>query len=225
LVWDLRYAGPERAPGEGGGGGGGGGFGGGARGPLVVPGEYTVTLEAAGQKLQTRVTVEADPRVDIPREHYVAQRDAALQVRDLISQVNRMLVTMESVEQQVRGLMGSSRSTAAADGDGNGGRGDELEEACKAALKEIEAFKDRATRPPPRMGYRQAPRVREELQTLMGAMSEVASRPTEGEMVRLGELKAETEALQGSWNRLVETSIGKINQLAGSRPRIAAPGD
>jgi hypothetical protein len=70
------------------------------------------------------------------------------------------------------------------------------------------------------MGYRQAPRIREELQTLMGAIGEVASRPTEGEMVRLGELKAETADLRARWARFTETSIGKINQLAGSRPRI-----
>jgi photosystem II stability/assembly factor-like uncharacterized protein len=214
LVWDLRHTGPDRAQPPGGPGGGGGGFGFGARGPLVVPGEYTATFDVPGQKLQARVRVEPDPRVNIPPEHYVAQRDAAIQVRDLLSRANRLVEALESVERQVRGLMPVASSSAA-------GNGSELEQACKAALQEIEELKDKATRPPPRMGYRQAPRLREELQSLFGTITAVASRPTEGEMTRLGELQAETTELETAWGRTLDGAIRRINQLAGGMPRIA----
>jgi hypothetical protein len=179
-----------------------------------VPGEYTATFDVPGQKLQARVRVEPDPRVNIPPEHYVAQRDAAIQVRDLLSRANRLVEALESVERQVRGLMPVASSSAA-------GNGSELEQACKAALQEIEELKDKATRPPPRMGYRQAPRLREELQSLFGTITAVASRPTEGEMTRLGELQAETTELETAWGRTLDGAIRRINQLAGGMPRIA----
>jgi hypothetical protein len=214
LVWDLRHAGPRSVRGEqDGGGGGGGGFGFGGRGPTVVPGIYTVALDLAGQRLTTTVTVDPDPRVDIPQSYYLAQRDAALETQDLISQVNGIIEAANGVERQVRELMTAARTTT---DNGN----DDLAEACRAALTEIESVLDRAVRPPPRMGYRQAPRIREELNTLFGAITAVASQPTEGEMVRLGELKAETADLQASWDRVVQTGIARINTLAGGLPRI-----
>jgi len=57
-IWDLRHGredGQER---------GGGGFGGG-RDPLVVPGLYTVRLEAAGETHERTVRVKEDPRLQV----------------------------------------------------------------------------------------------------------------------------------------------------------------
>jgi hypothetical protein len=42
-------------------------------GPLVVPGDYTVTLMAGGTKVSRRVTVVPDPRVGVPQSALVAQ--------------------------------------------------------------------------------------------------------------------------------------------------------
>jgi hypothetical protein len=65
VVWDLRLAPPyETAQGQ----GQGGGFRFRApRGPTVLPGTYTVRLEAAGQTLTRDVTVRGDPRIQISR--------------------------------------------------------------------------------------------------------------------------------------------------------------
>ncbi len=51
--------------GGGGGGGGFGGFGGFARGSLVDPGEYTVTITAAGKTDTRTIVVEEDPRIQM----------------------------------------------------------------------------------------------------------------------------------------------------------------
>lgn len=61
-VWDLRHD----APGAGGGAGGqAAGRAGSARGPLVVPGLYTVRLAAAGVTSERVVRVKEDPRLDV----------------------------------------------------------------------------------------------------------------------------------------------------------------
>ncbi|MFQ6045605.1 MAG: hypothetical protein ACE5PT_04500, partial [Gemmatimonadales bacterium] len=97
---------------------------------------------------------------------------------------------------------------------------EELETACTSAVDEIEAWLDRALRPPPRMNYRQRPRLREELFSLMRSVTGAASRPTEGEVVRLRELEEETNELISSLSALVESRIEEINRIAGAYPRI-----
>jgi len=59
-LWDLRHAAPGAPPAS---GGGGGGFGRRLQGPLVVPGVYTVRLEAGGVTTDRRVRVKEDPRL------------------------------------------------------------------------------------------------------------------------------------------------------------------
>ena len=67
--------GPAGAAG-GGGGGGGGRFGGAARGSVVDPGDYTVTLAVAGKTASHVVKVEEDPRVEFPADDRGRRRKA-----------------------------------------------------------------------------------------------------------------------------------------------------
>ena len=91
-VWSLRYAGPtrltfERATG--------------AEeeenpfrnvgGPRVIPGTYTVTLNAAGRRLTRAVTVEPDPILGGDPARFAAQLSAGLAWRDAMSALNEML--------------------------------------------------------------------------------------------------------------------------------------
>jgi len=82
---EAASEGPGGAPGggaggRGGGGGGGGGGGflgfGGGRGPLVDPGEYTITIAALGKTESKTVTVEEDPRVTLSTEDRTQRRQA-----------------------------------------------------------------------------------------------------------------------------------------------------
>ena len=77
VVWDLRInpayvpdpteqASPFRR------------FGGGPRGPRVLPGTYTVELEAAGETYTTAVEVRGDPRIEISRADLVARQAAIM---------------------------------------------------------------------------------------------------------------------------------------------------
>jgi hypothetical protein len=63
VVWDLRADAPVVST-SGGGGGGGGRFGGAPQGVQVLPGSYTVRLEAAGLVMEHAVEVRIDPRVE-----------------------------------------------------------------------------------------------------------------------------------------------------------------
>ena len=57
--------------------GGGEGFGfGGGRGPLVDPGDYTITIAAAGKTESKTAAVEEDPRVTMSAEDRTERRQA-----------------------------------------------------------------------------------------------------------------------------------------------------
>ena len=80
--WDLRieppYT-PSGPPQQ-----GGGGFQGGqARGPRVLPGTYTVRLEAAGGTQEEQVVVRLDPRVEMSRADLQARQAALMSAYDL----------------------------------------------------------------------------------------------------------------------------------------------
>jgi hypothetical protein len=83
VVWDLRIVPPYTPePGEAQ-GGRGAFFRGGVRGPRVLPGTYTVRLEAAGRTLTTDVVVRGDPRIDISRADLEARQRAMMSAYQL----------------------------------------------------------------------------------------------------------------------------------------------
>ena len=62
----------------------GGGFQGGqARGPRVLPGTYTVAMEAAGQSQEEELVVRLDPRVEMSRADLEARQAALMSAYDL----------------------------------------------------------------------------------------------------------------------------------------------
>jgi len=76
LQTEFGAAGGEGGAGGGGGGGGGRFGGGGGRGALVEPGEYVVTISAAGKTDTRTVVVEEDPRVQMSAEDRAKRKKA-----------------------------------------------------------------------------------------------------------------------------------------------------
>jgi len=80
-MWDMRIADaytPASGAAAGGGGRGFGRGGGGRRGPMVLPGTYTVRLEAGGRTVETSVEVALDPRVQVSTVVLNARQDALM---------------------------------------------------------------------------------------------------------------------------------------------------
>jgi len=223
-VWDLRYdatpAGELVTAGGpgGGGGGGGGGFGGfGGGGPMVVPGSYTVTLAAGGKELTQPLTVELDPRGTASLADLVAQRDAALELRDLSARANGIVARTGNLMQQLTGLGTTLRQNAPAERAA-------IDET-RGAMDEIRDFRDRdLARPIQGLGYRQYPRLREEVQSLSGAVNRSQSRPTDAQMLRKAELEAEIGAAEVRLNAIINGRIAKINAMLKNLPHIVVAG-
>jgi len=218
----------EEGAGRGGRGGGGG--------PFVLPGDYTITLRAGGREQTTTVTVDTDPRVTTTAADLQAQLDAALALRDLttrantaVERANTLVTQLTALQDRLRRAPARITTSPSADGDSDAtgpssqsqAPGRDLAAAVDAALKAVQALRDDdLTRPYPNMGYRQYPRIREEINSLSGSVSRGFARPTEGQALRAKELNQELDRAIAALNKIQTEQIGKINDMMKTMPFI-----
>ena len=223
-TWDLRYDGPRQPGAE-----ANSDFARFARrfgfgaGPSVIPGDYTVTLKTGGKELAKTVSVSIDPRVQISTADLETQLEAGLKLRELTTKANTMIERTDDLTKQLTALQDVLKKTptpATSDGDVGQAEGSP-EAAVSAAIKQLKDFRDGLTRPIPGLGYRQAPQLREEIQSLSGAVTRVIAPPTDPQKARLAELVSETDKRVAEFNDMVAKTVGDLNQKMSSVPRIA----
>ncbi|HEX8942168.1 MAG TPA: hypothetical protein VF785_03460 [Gemmatimonadaceae bacterium] len=199
----------EQPQGEEAGGGGGRGGGGGLE---VLPGTYTVALSVNGKQLTKPVQVELDPRSDMTPAQLTAQFQTATQLNDLAARVNRVVTGTDDLLAQLTSLQGQLRRA----------RGSPTVLAnIDTTVKELRHFRDSVlARPLPGLGYRQYPRLREEVQTVSGMVSRPMMPPTAGETLRLGELKVEADEAQARLDGIIQNRVLKINQALAGTPHV-----
>ncbi len=104
VVWDLRHGLTAPQP------EGQGGFGGPLRGPLVVPGLYTVRLVAGGQTTEQVVRVREDPRIQVDP---LTRAQWTQAVREITAMLVRAQRTARDVEQAAEAEADNPGATAA----------------------------------------------------------------------------------------------------------------
>ena len=184
----------------------------------MLPGTYTVTLVVEGKRYAKTVDVLLDPRSDMTAAQQLAQYTAAQQLQTVAASVNRIIGTvddltrqMTSLHDQLRRLPRDSTSPAMQQALGE----------TDATLKELKQFRDSVlARPLPGLGYRQYPRLREEVQTVSSMVSRAMMPPTAGELTRSGELTVETTQAQSRLDGIVDRRVTKINDLLKSTPHV-----
>ena len=176
----------------------------------AVPGEYTAIANVDGRRLQSSFTVKADHRFDLSPEGYAAQEEATLALRDLLSQAHVMINGAESALRQLHEFR------AKLDSDANG----EMVETIDDAITEGDAVLALLTRPAPAMGYRDKPRLREEIRALMRAIDGPVNAPTEPQIVRLAQLREEKAAAEEAFRAFLDGPIAAINAQAADMPQI-----
>jgi photosystem II stability/assembly factor-like uncharacterized protein len=248
-AWDLRFDALE-APGGGGRGGGGRGaaaaggeegeapagrgrFGGPAAGPAVLPGDYTAKISIDGKEFTKPIKVTLDPRVEVSTADLQAQLDASFEmmrlsqrVNAIVDRVDGLIAQLTSLEEQL-GARGTRRITTANTDGQNGGNqganqaGGDVLTLARSTRESLKKFRDdELARPLPGLGYRQYPRLREEVGTVSGSISRAWTRPTAGEMLRMKELQEETNQAAAKLNTFLAGDVAKINQMMSGTPRI-----
>ena len=178
----------------------------------VLPGTYTVALSVNGRQLTKTVQVRLDPRSDMTAAQLATQSQTAVQLNDLLARVNHvisgtddLLAQLTSLQVNLRRNQGSPTVLANVD----------------TAMKDLRHFRDSVlARPLAGLGYRQYPRLREEVQSVAGMVSRPMMPPTEGEVLRLGELKVEADQAQARLDGIANGRIAKINQALAGTPHV-----
>jgi photosystem II stability/assembly factor-like uncharacterized protein len=195
-------------------GGGGGFFGGG--GVAVLPGTYQVSLIVGGKKYTKPVTLQNDPRVEMTPAQVTAQHDAALQLQALTQRVTRVIASTDDLITQLT----NTQTTLRRDARDNAAVLAEID----GTLKDLRHFRDSVlARPLAGLGYRQYPRLREEVQTVGGMVSRPQWPITEGERVRAGELRTESDTAQARLDAAIKDRVGKINDMLKGTPHVITP--
>jgi hypothetical protein len=193
-----------------------------------MPGTYTVTLVADGQRMSKPVEVRMDPRVQIDDADLKAQVVAMTSMDSLASRVNHVLYRTNDLLHQLDALSAQLRGAAspnlASGPDGNGASDTASSTVLKRVTATIEKLKkfrdDELTRPIRGLGYRQYPRLVEEVQRLSRMISGTVNKPTDPALVRMRELRDETATAESTLNSIISTDIDGINRAMDDDPRI-----
>ena len=229
FVWNLRADNPNEQQGQPGGGRGGQTAGqqaqgavppamlerfGGAGGPFVLPGDYTVKVKVGSAEYAQPVTVKLDPRVQASAADMAAQVDAANQLSALTGRVNAIIARVDDLVSQLTAL----DQVAARQRPVPAWRAE-----VKAATDALKTLRDsELARPLPGLGYRQYPRLRENVQSLAGSVQRGFRPPSEGEKLRMMELTDQTKQAAAKLNAIISNQIAKVNQATKALPHIVA---
>ncbi|HSR42756.1 MAG TPA: hypothetical protein VLL48_11305, partial [Longimicrobiales bacterium] len=209
VVWDLTWEPAEPVEGE----EEEDGFRGGPSGPPVAPGTYTATLVAGDRERSTDFRVRGDPAVEISAADYAAREDAALRARDLETRINRMINAINDLTAQVEATLEAVEGKDLADAD-------EIRRVGREAVERLDSLEYQLHRPPPDMGYRQWPRLSEQLSFVNRGITGGQARPTEGHLQVLDEIQADAEERARELQALIDTTIGELNRLLEGEGRI-----
>lgn len=190
---------------------------GGASAVAVLPGTYQVTLVVGGKRYTKPVVVQNDPRIEMTPAQVAAQYDAAKAIEATQARVNRVISGVDDLLRQLTAMQTTLRAAR--------------NEASTSALTEVDGtmkdlrhFRDSVlARPLAGLGYRQYPRLREEVQTVSGMIARPQWPITAGEALRSSELTVETDDAQRRFDTLVRDRIGKINDLLKGTQHVITP--
>ena len=128
VVWDLRMGMLDDAPqGE------GGGFRRPPRAPKVLPGTYTVQVEAAGETSTADIRVNGDPRIQISRADLQERQDALLSMHELNKAIREANEALGRVDEQVSDIEELLESSE--------GISEELTEATTALKNDLDSLR------------------------------------------------------------------------------------
>lgn len=190
----------------------------GPAGTAVIPGTYQVTLVVGGKRYTKPVTVRNDPRIEMTPAQVAAQYEASVTLDRLGQRVNRVIANADDILTQLGNLQSTLRRSP------RGPNTPAVLAQVDSTITDLRHFRDSVlARPLAGLGYRQYPRLREEVQSVSGSVSRTQWPVTAGERLRSNELGDETDDAQGRLDQIISVRVGKINSLLAGTEHVIAP--
>jgi hypothetical protein len=207
IIWDLRYEPPDYP----------------ARGemvepPLVLPGEYQVTLSSSGSELTKPLDVQGDPRTDASIEERTAQHGALLEIYELSSLLAAAIQTANHLKEQIDIQKNSMKELSDLP--------DSIRQQVSAIAGEIETIRTALSRDRGEIDQQARLPIRNELRTLYASISRYTEAPSNRKMLKIKEITVALKEIIKKINTIIEADIPALNNLLNEKkiPRIV-PGE
>ncbi len=208
-----------------------------AGGPAVLPGEYTVTVNADGKQMSKPVKVTLDPRINVTEAELAEQLNTLNALRELAQRTTAAIERADDLTRQLTAMQerfreGARRMTNASTASDDNGRGGPSQQGnaqpaagpgalITKALEQVKAFKLDYTRECT-MNYRCPSKLREQIQSLSGEINRYIGGPTEGQKLRVREVTDEAGQALARLNGIINGPIAEINTALASAPHVVA---
>ena len=197
FVWDLREEGSLRVKGN-------KTAGEAAKGPYVLPGDYTVRLTLGEASVSQPLAVEKDPRSPASDSDLRAQYAALVAVRGQMNTLYANVVTLRRVRDQVTGWKGRLAGNEA---------GVKVADALLAKLAVVE---DALILPGEQKNVYSLlvrPRLNARLASVVSVLSTADGRPTASASALVAEYSAAINHQLGELHQILSEDVGEFNEL------------
>jgi hypothetical protein len=201
ITWNLRFGGPEvrrpPTPEQ-------VAFGFGPRGPLVLPGTYTVKLTAGGKVYEQPVEVRLDPGVTTTVAELQESLEMQMKLRDMQTVLNTSLRFLDSVKEQLKQAQTTMKNLAK-DPD------KDLMKALEGYIKEVDTLQDKLAARDEGLGFAGRDQVADDIGNLFVALSAGNVGPTRGQREYFAEIQPEYRARMGDVNKFLRETLSQWN--------------
>jgi hypothetical protein len=178
----------------------------------VNPGDYAVKVTVGGRELTGTCAVRLDPQVQASPADLDAQLQGAFAALALQTRVNAVMERVDSLVTQLTAIDAQLARQQPAPA---------YRAQVTKTLDAVKAYRDDTlARPIAGLGYRQYPRLREDVQSLAGYFNRGVRAPNEGELTRLKDLTGEVAKAEAAVNGFIAKDVAAINDAMRTAPRI-----
>jgi photosystem II stability/assembly factor-like uncharacterized protein len=200
FVWDMRYPGAERVPGA-------VYWGASFRGPVAVPGDYTVRLKVGEDRMIKTWKWKKDPRINTTQRGFQAQFDLLIEIRDKVTEVNSGINTLRNIKEQISGLTSKLENTQ---------QHQEIIQQGEEIIKKLTAVEDRLIQSKSKSG--QDPlnypiKLDNKIAALASYVASADFRPTEQAYRVFHELSSQADSQLGLLDLYIERDLKNFNRL------------
>ncbi|HEX4946790.1 MAG TPA: hypothetical protein VFZ34_09010 [Blastocatellia bacterium] len=212
-VWNLALTGPKQRrppPPE------AAAFGFAPRGPLVLPGIYTVRLSVGDKTQEQKVEVKLDPTVNTPLSDLQAAHEHSSKVMEMISNLNQALLKLDALKAQ---LEQTEKTLKANQPDAP----KDVLTAISDGIKQMNELSNKVSVPPSDgLGYRESSKLSEKLSRLFSLLESANAAPTPAMKEFFAELQPEYQSAINELNLFLANAVPKLNDKlkAGGAPTL-----
>jgi photosystem II stability/assembly factor-like uncharacterized protein len=212
FVWDLHYPDATTFPGL-------IMWAGSTRGPLIVPGTYTVKLTVGDKTQSQQFVVKNDPRLKTTPAEFSAQLSLSIQVRDKLSQVNQAVIDIRAAKKQLEDYATRLKDDAAAKKVADAAR--DLDKKLTAVEEELYQIKNQSSQDPLNFPIK----LNNRLAALLGVIQSTDAGPTKQSNVVYEGLASEANAQLRAADKLLKDDVAQFNKLVKDSdiPAVTVP--